>query len=90
MSVAGKEIIMSSDTYTPTTTDLIRFAVQHDHPTFGRGWFFSPDAIESYATEVAAKAWDEGARFVLDTGWVDGDDAPPNPYRARLSSGGEG
>lgn len=32
--------------------DLLKYAVQHDHPEFGRGWFFSPDAIESLIADT--------------------------------------
>lgn len=40
-----------------------------------RRWLAAHDRV------VAANAWEEGARFVLDVRWVDGDEAPPNPYR---------
>ena len=36
------------------------------------------DALEA----VRAEAWDEGAHWILRNRWVDGDDAPPNPYRS--------
>ena len=85
---------LPSDTYMPTTADVLASEiarVRHGDDCTATDlterlmpWLTARDA------SVAAKAWDEGARFVLDTGWVDGDDAPPNPYRARLSSGGEG
>ena len=42
--------------------NLLRYAVQFHHPEFGKGWFFSPDAVESLVTDVRSPSTEPVAR----------------------------
>lgn len=108
---------LPSDTYTPTTEEILRgfsapaYKVEPRREGEGFAEWLSRLSVDSFHAqvqsedaarrwlarhdaEVAAKAWDEGAAHVYSEGGKcsfarDGDLCPYNPYRARLSSGGE-
>jgi len=57
------------------------YAVEHDHPEYGRGWFFSPDAVESFEVAIRADQIEKDAQIAA------GDHRPTGYGIGALNSG---
>lgn len=48
--------------------DVLKYGVEHFHPAFGVGVFFTPDAVESFTAAIALEASRPSPAAVPSTG----------------------